>query len=89
MEKKRVLFVVNPASGPHNNTIEEFAALVSANIDSNVIDYQIAVTQCVHHAAELSKNAVEKKTDIVVAVGGDGTVNEVASGLIGSASTLR
>lgn len=88
MEKKRVLFIVNPASGPQNETADEFAALVSAHIDSTVIDYQIAVTQYALHATELSKKAVEQNMDIVVAVGGDGTVNEVASSLIGSHTAL-
>lgn len=88
MEKKRVLFIVNPASGPQNETADEFAALVSAHIDSTVIDYQIAITQYALHATELSKKAVEQNMDIVVAVGGDGTVNEVASSLIGSHTAL-
>lgn len=88
MEKKRVLFIVNPASGPQNETADEFAALVSAHIDSTAIDYQIAVTQYALHATELSKKAVEQNMDIVVAVGGDGTVNEVASSLIGSHTAL-
>ena len=88
MEKKRVLFIVNPASGPGNNNAEEFAALVSANIDLSAINYKIALTKDVHHATKLSRNAVAQKTDIVVAVGGDGTINEVASVLIGSDTAL-
>lgn len=88
MEKKRVLFIVNQASGPQNNSSEEFADQVSAYIDSTTIDYQITATQCEQHASELSRKAVEEKTDIVVAVGGDGTINEVASGLIGSNTAL-
>jgi len=88
MEKKRVLFILNPASGPRNNTEEEFAALVSANIDSSAIDYKIVVTKDVLHATKLSRKAVAQKTDIIVAVGGDGTVNEVASGIIGSDTAL-
>ncbi len=35
------------------------------------------------HAVELAQNAIDKKYDIIVAVGGDGTVNEVARGLAG------
>ena len=88
MEKKRVLFVVNPASGPQNDPANEFAAQVSKHIDSKVIDFQIEVTQYAQQASELSKKAVEQNIDIVVAVGGDGTVNEVASSLIGSHTAL-
>jgi len=88
MEKKRILFIVNPASGPQNEAADVFAALVSAHIDSTVFDYEIVTTQYALHATELSKKAVEQNVDIVVAVGGDGTVNEVASSLIGSHTAL-
>jgi YegS/Rv2252/BmrU family lipid kinase len=88
MEKKRVLFIVNPASGPQNDAADVFAAQVAKYIDSTVVDYQIEVTQYAQHASELSRKAVEQNTDIVVAVGGDGTVNEVASSLIGSHTAL-
>ena len=88
MKKRRVLFIVNPASGPQNGAADEFATLVSKHIDSKEIDYQIEVTQYAQHASELSKKAVEQNTDIIVAVGGDGTVNEVASSIIGSHTAL-
>jgi len=88
MEKKRILFIVNPASGPQNEDAAVFAALVSAQIDANVFDYEIVTTQYALHATELSKKAVAQNLDIVVAVGGDGTVNEVASSLIGSHTAL-
>ena len=41
-------------------------------------------TESKGHAVELAQNAITKNYDIVVAVGGDGTVNEVARGLVGS-----
>jgi len=88
MEKKRVLFIVNPASGPQNDAADVFAAQVAKYIDGTVVDYQIEVTQYAQHASELSRKAVKQQTDIVVAVGGDGTVNEVASSLIGSHTAL-
>ena len=88
MEKRRVLFIVNPASGPGVSSAKDFAELVSAHIDPTTIDYQITVTQSEQHASELSRKAVEEKIDIVVAVGGDGTINEVADSLIGSNTVL-
>jgi YegS/Rv2252/BmrU family lipid kinase len=88
MEKKRVLFIVNPASGPRHNSAEEFASLVSEFVDRSILDFQIEITQYARHASELSKKAVENKVDIVVAVGGDGTLNEVACELINTDTVL-
>lgn len=88
MEKKRVLFIVNPASGPHHNSAEEFASLVSEFVDTTIFDFHIEITQYARHASELSKAAVENKVDIVVAVGGDGTLNEVAGELINTKTVL-
>jgi diacylglycerol kinase (ATP) len=55
---------------------------------SDQFDYDLVYTQKPHHATELSKEAAEKKYDIVVAVGGDGSVNEVSKGLLHSTTKL-
>jgi diacylglycerol kinase (ATP) len=88
MEKKRVLFIVNPASGPKNDSSDEFTAMATVYLDAEIFDYQIVITEYEQHASELSLKAVEEDVDIVVAVGGDGTVNEVARNLIGSHTAL-
>ncbi len=48
------------------------------------IESTIEFTQSPGHATELATSAVQQKLDYVFAVGGDGTVNEVAQGLLGS-----
>jgi len=48
------------------------------------IESTIEFTQSPGHATELALSAVDQKLDYVFAVGGDGTVNEVAQGLLGS-----
>jgi YegS/Rv2252/BmrU family lipid kinase len=48
----------------------------------------MVITQRANHATELAKEAAEKAYDIVVAVGGDGTINEVVNGLVFSDTTL-
>ena len=49
---------------------------------------QIALTERPGHARELAEEAVRERADLLLAVGGDGTVNEVARGLIGSGAAL-
>jgi len=79
---KSALFVINKFSGGgyrpdvEGRIIEQCEKL---NIEST-----IEFTQSPGHATELALSAVDQKLDYVFAVGGDGTVNEVAQGLLGS-----
>lgn len=76
---KRVLFVVNPHSGTNNKAgIED---IIAGNIDKEQYDYDILYTTARGDALRYSTDATAAGADIVVAVGGDGTVNEVASGI--------
>jgi YegS/Rv2252/BmrU family lipid kinase len=51
-------------------------------------DYAVYLTREAGHATELAREAVAAGADLVLAIGGDGTVNEVARGVIGSAAAL-
>ena len=72
-----ILFIVNPISGQGDKT-----RIVSRLSRRNC---RVVYTEYAGHAEKLAREADE---DIVVAVGGDGTVNEVARGLIGTEKTL-
>ena len=81
-----IVFIVNPISGNHSK--EEFPALAEATIDKSKFDYEIRYTEYAGHAAEIARQCAEEKVDVVVAVGGDGTVNEVARSLVHTESAL-
>lgn len=81
MKKKKILFIVNPNSGTGKQ--DEFLAVLNNKIDTDLFNFDIEYTEYRMHAVTIAKNALGCY-DIVVAVGGDGTVNEVAKGLIGS-----
>ncbi len=51
-------------------------------------DYAVYLTREPGHATALAREAVAGGADVVLAVGGDGTVNEVARGLVGSRAAL-
>jgi lipid kinase, YegS/Rv2252/BmrU family len=77
---------MNPKSGVGSK--ESIPELIEKNIDKELFDYQIANTEYAGHATELAKQAVEDKVGIVVAVGGDGTVNEVGKALINTDTAI-
>jgi diacylglycerol kinase (ATP) len=80
------LFIVNKYSGGGYRPDVE-GRIIEACTKSNV-EGTIEFTQGRGHAIELAQNAVKQRTDFVFAVGGDGTVNEVAQGLLGSKVAL-
>jgi len=61
--------------------------LIANNLDQSIFDYTINYTDGAHHARTIASENIGK-VDIVIAVGGDGTVNEVASGIVGSNTVL-
>jgi len=84
--KRKLLFIVNPISGiGKQHGVER---LLAAGLDNDKFSYAIAHTQSAGHATEISRKAAENGVDIVVAVGGDGTVNETAAGLVGTQTAL-
>jgi diacylglycerol kinase (ATP) len=78
--KKKIRFIINPKSGIGKQ--KKIEALISSQMDTGLFDYEIIYTTAKGHAIDLSNEAAEMNYEAVVAVGGDGTVNEVAQGLL-------
>ena len=83
---KRIRFIINPKSGTgdKNNVIP----VINSYIDKKTFQTDICITEAPGHATELSADACERGYDIVVAVGGDGSVNETAKVLVNSNTSL-
>lgn len=85
MSNKKALFIINPISGTGKQDV--FIDLFNKYFNANQFNANVVYTEYAGHATELSQEA-SLEYDLVVAVGGDGTVNEVARGLIGSESVM-
>ena len=84
--KKRILYLVNPISGTQRK--QGIARLAEELTDRDMYDVMVRYTSYAGHASVLAMEAVEQGVDVVVAVGGDGTVNEVARALVHTPSAL-
>ncbi|MEW6061595.1 MAG: diacylglycerol kinase family protein [Bacteroidota bacterium] len=80
-----VTFIVNPAAG--RGKAKHLAEKLSLRLQNNSVPHTILSTERPGHGTELAREA-SNTSDYVVAVGGDGTVNEVASGLVNTPATL-
>lgn len=74
---EKLLFIINPIAG--GGKAKELLPLIEEKMKLNKIDYQIMETDKPKEATTIVE---QSKIKIVIAVGGDGTVNEVAKGII-------
>ena len=85
-EKKSIVFVVNPMSGTQGK--KAILKWIDERIDRSIYDYSIVKTEYAGHASQIAAEAVKDKVDIVVAIGGDGTINETARSLVHTDTAL-
>lgn len=76
------LFIVNPVAGKNRGM--EYIPLIKEICLANKIKHHIIKTEKIGGAAEVIKENILEPYDVYIAVGGDGTVNEVINGMIGS-----
>jgi len=84
--KEKILFIVNPISGHKDK--KNFPSLVESLIDKEKYDYSISWTEYGGHAKELALEAIASGVDVIVAVGGDGTINEIGTAMLGAEQTF-
>lgn len=85
-EKKKIIFVVNPISGTQGK--KAILKWIDERIDRSIYDYSIVRTEYAGHASIIAKEAARDGIDIVVAIGGDGTINEIGRSLVHTNTAL-
>ena len=76
MARKTICFIINPISGTHKK--DSWPEIIHRVIDLSRFDVRIYFTERAGHASELACQHIKEGVPYIVAVGGDGTVNEVA-----------
>ncbi|WP_199562667.1 diacylglycerol/lipid kinase family protein [Pedobacter chinensis] len=75
--KTNILFIINPISGGRGKLrIPDF---IDKYLDKDRFSANFVFTEYIGHASELADEAAIKNFDVIVAAGGDGTINEVAT----------
>ena len=83
---KKYLAIINPISGTGSKkSIPELLGQAYSSADGELF---LTYTKAAGHAEELARRAAEEGFEEVIAVGGDGTVNEVARALLGTSTAL-
>lgn len=83
--KRKALFIINPVSGGKKK--DGVPELIHKYLDHSIFDYDTVFSTGVKHARDVARERAADY-DIIVAVGGDGTVNEVASAIAGTDTVL-
>lgn len=84
--KKKIYIIVNPVSGVSNK--KNIETKVNSILDKDKFDIKILKTEYAGHGYELARQAALDGIDYVVAVGGDGTVNEIGRGIMNTDTTM-
>ena len=84
--KQKIRFIINPISGVKRKT--DIPTLIEQYLDHSKFEYDISFTEYRKHAKSLAYRSSLEGIDIVCAVGGDGSVHEVGTALIGTPTKL-
>jgi diacylglycerol kinase (ATP) len=84
-----VAVIINPVAGGRASLpAEERVTLAKQALARHRVAGHVELTRAAGHGSELARQAVAGRCDVIVAWGGDGTINEIGSQLIGTTSAL-
>lgn len=84
--KTKTLVIVNPISGVGRQ--RRIETILKHNLNHDLFDYTVRYTEHIHHGTQLAREAADSGYHCVVAVGGDGSVNDVVQGIKGTDTRL-
>lgn len=82
MNKQKIRFIINPISGKKHK--DHLPKQIKEHLDHTKYDSEICISQYPGHACILAKDAINQHFDILAVAGGDGSINEVGTPLIGT-----
>lgn len=85
--KSKILIIANPAAGANSAT--KIIPLVEDILRKKGIDYVLEITQCKGDEISIARDGIRKGFKLIAALGGDGTVNQVVNGIMGSVGAVR
>ena len=85
-DKKQITFIMNPKSGILDK--QQIRKWVERKLNRDVFEPTFFQTEYAGHASEIAAHAAGKNTSAVVAIGGDGTINEIARSLVHTQTAL-
>ncbi len=83
---RKIIFVVNPISGTSGK--RTIVNQIDKYLDKSSFEYKVLYTEYKGHATDIAKEAAKNNVEVVCAIGGDGTVNEIASALVHTNTAL-
>jgi len=83
---RKILIIINKKAGTDRN--KDIQTWIDQYLPKPAFEVELATLQYLGHGTDLAKKAVEDGVDTVVAVGGDGSINEIAKGLINTDTKL-
>lgn len=85
-KKKKISFIINPISGTQSK--EQILKWVNDKLDQEKYIHEIVYTERAGHAVEIAATKAQEGVHAVVAIGGDGTINEIARSLVHTKTAL-
>ena len=88
IDRQKLLFIINPVSGVRKRSMEDFKKLISSKLDQSKFIADLRLTASSGHAGRIAEEGLEEGIHYIVAVGGDGTINEVGEKLKGTDAVM-